>query len=101
MPTDLDKLMGVIPTLRGNAMSAQTNRSLIEHGEHATIQKLPAPPAAPVLPVVPVGPGNTKGKSSLEVMAESTGKTIEQMKAEKAAQGRVAIEAHRLKHAPK
>jgi hypothetical protein len=96
MPTDLDKLLGVIPALRGNAMSAQTNRSLIEHGEHATIQKLPA---APVVPVVPVGPGNTKGKSSLEVMAESTGKTIEQYKAEKAAQRRAMLEAHQRKYA--
>lgn len=98
MPTDLDKLLGVIPALRGNALSAQTNRSLIEHGEHATIQKLPA---APVVPVVPVGPGNTKGKSSLEVMAESTGKTIEQYKAEQAAKNRAMLEAHQRKYAPK
>ena len=36
MPTDLDKLLGIIPGLRGNALSAQTNRSLIEHGEHVS-----------------------------------------------------------------
>lgn len=88
--------MDVIPALRGNAMSAQTNRSLIEHGEHATIQKIPAAPASPV---VPEGPGNTKGRSSLDVMAEATGKTIEQYKAEKAAQRRAMLEAHQRKYA--
>lgn len=97
MPTDLDKLLGVIPALRGNALSAQTNRSLIEHGEHATIQKLPA---APVVPVVPVAPGNTKGKSSLEVMAESTGKTIEQYKAEQDARNKALFEKRGLKYPP-
>ena len=100
MADSFDKLLGVIPTLRGNALSAQTNRSLIEHGEHATIQKLPAA-APPVAPAVPVGPGNVKGKSSLDVMSEATGKTIEQMKAETAAKNRAMLEAHQRKYAPK
>lgn len=97
MADNLDKLLGVIPTLRGNGLSAQTNRSLIEHGEHATIQKLPG--AVP--PAVPAGPGNVKGKSSLDVMSETIGKSIEQMKAETAAKNRAMLEAHQRKYAPK
>lgn len=97
MADNLDKLLGVIPALRGNGISAQTNRSLIEHGEHATIQKLPA--ATP--PAGPAGPGNVKGKSSLDVISEATGKTVEQFKAEQDARNRALFKARGLQYPPK
>ena len=102
MADNLDKLLGVIPALRGNGLSAQTNRSLIEHGEHATIQKLPgaAVPAA-VPPAAPAGPGNVKGKSSLDVISEATGKTVEQFKAEQDARNRALFKARGLQYPPK
>lgn len=98
MPTDLDKLIGIIPALRGNALSAQTNRSLIEHGEHATIQKMPVVPAA--VPAVLGGPGNTKGKTTSQVLDEFTGKTPEQRKAEQDAKNRALFEKRGLKYPP-
>lgn len=91
MPTPLEKLPTLLP--RSSGVSFQTQRALIELGEHPTIQKLPSPPAPTT--------DNTKGKSSLEVMAESTGKTIEQYKAEQAAKNRAMLEAHQRKYAPK
>lgn len=97
MADTLDKLLGIVPSLRGNALSAQTNRSLIEHGEHATIQ--PLPPAA--APAVPAGPGNVKGKSSLDVISEATGKTVEQFKAEQDARNRALFKARGLQYPPK
>lgn len=83
MPSPLEKLPTVLP--RTSGLSAQTNRALIEHGEHATIQKLP--------PVVPV-PDNTKGKSSAEVMAGFRGETVEQFKARQTAQNKLLLERH-------
>lgn len=100
MPTDLERLMTTLPRVQTSGVSPQTNRGLIELGEHPTFTKLPVP-AANVPAPLPEGPGNTKGKSSLEVMAESTGKTIEQRKAETDALNRAKLEAHRLKYAPK
>jgi hypothetical protein len=92
MPSPLEDLTKIIPTLRGNGLSAQTNRSLIEHGEHATIQK---PPAAPAAPVAPAGPGNVKGKASAEVMSGFRGETVEQFKARQAAQNAAILERHK------
>lgn len=97
MADNLDKLLGVIPALRGSGLSAQTNRALIEHGEHATIQKLPV--AAP--PAIPAGPSLPQGKSSLDVMSEFTGKTVEQRKAEIDARNRALFKARGLQYPPK
>ena len=99
MPTDLEKLVPTLPRLTTSGVSPQTNKALIELGEHPTLTKVTT--VAPVMPAAPAGPGNTKGKSSLEVMSETTGKTIEQMKAETAAKNRAMLEAHQRKYAPK
>lgn len=82
----------VLKLPRSNGLSAQTNRALIEHGEHATIQKLPTP--------APVAPDNTKGKSSMQVLQEFTGKTSEQLKAEQDARNKALFEKRGLKYPP-
>ncbi|OQZ07283.1 MAG: hypothetical protein B6D36_00680 [Planctomycetes bacterium UTPLA1] len=82
----------VLKLPRSNGLSAQTNRALIEHGEHATIQKLPV--------AAPEGPGNTKGKTTSQVLQEFTGKTPEQMKAEQDARNKALFEKRGLKYPP-
>lgn len=82
----------VLKLPRSNGLSAQTNRALIEHGEHATIQKLPV--------AAPASPDNTKGKSSMQVLREFTGKTPEQMKAEQDARNKALFEKRGLKYPP-
>lgn len=82
----------VLKLPRSNGLSAQTNRALIEHGEHATIQKLPV--------AAPTPPDNTKGKSSMQVLREFTGKTPEQLKAEQDARNKALFEKRGLKYPP-
>lgn len=94
MPSPFEDLTKGILALRGNGLSAPTNRALIEHGEHATIQKLPQPAAAPAAPAMPVGPGNVKGKASADVMAGFRGETVEQFKARQAARNQAILERH-------
>lgn len=96
MPTDLEKLPLLMP--RSSGVSFQTQKALIDIGEHPTITKPPVPAAN--MPA-PEGPGNTKGKASMQVLREFTGKTPEQMKAEQAARNKALFDAHRLKYAPK
>ena len=89
----------VLKLPRSNGLSAQTNRALIEHGEHATITKLPVPAANVPAPVLG-GPGNTKGKTTSQVLQEFTGKTPEQMKAEQDARNKALFEKRGLKYPP-
>lgn len=93
MGSPLDEVEKTVRRPMTSGVSFQTQRALIELGEHPTIQKLPPPPAP--------APDNTKGKSSLEVMQEFTGKTPEQMKAEQAARNKALLEQHRRLYAPK
>lgn len=97
MPTDLEKLVTSMPRARTSGISPQTNRALIELGEHPTFTKLPVEAAAPAPTPAPVAPG----KSSLEVLGEFKGKTVEQLKAEQAAKNKAMLEAHQRRYAPK
>ena len=93
MASPLDEVEKTIRRPTTSGISPQTNRGLIELGEHPTITKLPV--AAPVAPAIAPGPGNVKGKPSGQVMQEFSGKTPEQMKAEQAARNKALLEQHR------
>lgn len=99
MPTDLERLMTTLPRVRTSGVSLQTQKALIDLGEHPTITKLPVP-AANVPAPLPEGPGNTKGKTTSQVLQEFTGKTPEQMKAEQDARNRALFEKRGLKYPP-
>lgn len=99
MPTDLERLMTTLPRVRTSGVSPQTNRGLIELGEHPTFTKLPVPAANVPAPILE-GPGNTKGKTTSQVLDEFTGKTPEQRKAEQDAKNKALFEKRGLKYPP-
>jgi hypothetical protein len=99
MPTDLERLMTTLPRVRTSGVSLQTQKQLIDLGEHPTITKLPVPAANMPAPVLE-GPGNTKGKTTSQVLQEFTGKTPEQMKAEQDARNKALFEKRGLKYPP-
>lgn len=98
MGSPLDEVEKTVRRPMTSGVSVQTQKALIDLGEHPTITKLPA--AAPAAPLI-TGPGNVKGKSSGQVIQEFTGKTPEQMKAEQAARNKALLEQHRRLYAPK
>lgn len=99
MGSPLDEVEKAIPRPlpRTSGVSVQTQRALIDLGEHPTITKLPVPAA---VPAAPVGPGNIQGKSSAQVLQEFTGKTPEQLKAEQDARNRALFKARGLPYPP-
>ena len=94
MASPLDEVEKTIKRPMTSGVSVQTQRALIDLGEHPTITKLPtAAPAAPLITgpgnvqgkpsgqaPVPTEPDNTKGKPSGQVMQEFSGKTPEQIR---------------------
>lgn len=99
MPTALERLMTTLPRAQTSGVSLQTQKALIDLGEHPTITKIPVP-AANVPAPLPEGPGNTKGKTTLQVLQEFTGKTPEQMKAEQDARNKALFKKRGLKYPP-
>lgn len=98
MGSPLDEVEKAIPRPRTSGVSVQTQRALIDLGEHPTITKLPVPAA---VPAAPVGPGNVKGKPSAQVLQEFSGKTPEQTKAEQDARNAALFKARGLPYPPK
>lgn len=98
MGSPLDDVEKTIRRPRTSGVSVNTQRGLIELGEHPTITKLPVPVAAPA---APAGPGNVKGKPSSQVMQEFSGKTPEQSKAEQDARNAAVFKARGLPYPPR
>lgn len=98
MASPLDEVEKTVKRPMTSGVSFQTQKALIDLGEHPTITKLPT--AAPAAPLI-TGPGNVKGKPSGQVMQEFSGKTPEQMKAEQAARNKALLEQHRRLAVPR
>ena len=99
MGSPLDEVEKTVKRPRTSGASVQTQKALIDLGEHPTITKIPVP-AANVPAPLPEGPGNTKGKTTSQVLQEFTGKTPEQMKAEQDARNKALFEKRGLKYPP-
>lgn len=99
MGSPLDEVEKTVRRPRTSGVSVQTQKQLIDLGEHPTITKLPVPAANVPAPVLE-GPGNTKGKTTAQVLDEFTGKTPEQRKAEQDAKNKALFEKRGLKYPP-